>query len=52
MSHSPHHHSAAHGSPGAVSEEPPAGLKDPVCGMTVTAQSQHQMLHEGKPVYF
>jgi len=27
-------------------------LKDPVCGMTVTAQSQHVLQHEGKPVYF
>ncbi len=27
-------------------------LKDPVCGMTVTPQSQHQLLHEGQPVYF
>ena len=29
-----------------------AVLKDPVCGMTVTAQSQHMLQHEGKPVYF
>ena len=27
-------------------------LKDPVCGMTVTEQSQHVLEHEGKPVYF
>jgi P-type Cu+ transporter len=27
-------------------------LKDPVCGMTVTPQSQHVFEHEGKPVYF
>ena len=27
-------------------------LKDPVCGMTVTAQSPHVLEHEGKPVYF
>ncbi|TAM26547.1 MAG: heavy metal translocating P-type ATPase [Nevskiaceae bacterium] len=27
-------------------------LKDPVCGMTVTAQSAHSLQHEGKPVYF
>ena len=26
--------------------------KDPVCGMTVTAQSPHRHEHEGKPVYF
>jgi P-type Cu+ transporter len=27
-------------------------LKDPVCGMTVTEQSRHVHVHEGKPVYF
>ncbi len=27
-------------------------LKDPVCGMTVTAQSPHALNHQGKPVYF
>ena len=52
MSPAPHHHGAAQGSPVAVPEEPPAGLKDPVYGMTVTAQSQHNLLHEGKRVYF
>ena len=37
---------------------PPAGigdaqtLKDPVCGMTVTATSPHVFQYEGKPVYF
>ena len=29
-----------------------AELKDPVCGMTVTAQSPHVVQHEGKPIYF
>ncbi len=29
-----------------------AGLKDPVCGMTVTEQSPHHALHEGRPYYF
>ena len=28
------------------------GLKDPVCGMSVTAASSHAHVHEGKPVYF
>ncbi len=28
------------------------GLKDPVCGMSVTAQSAHRLQHEGRPVYF
>ena len=35
--------------------QPGAGgttLKDPVCGMTVTAQSAHSLQHEGKTVYF
>jgi P-type Cu+ transporter len=27
-------------------------MKDPVCGMTVTAQSPHVLQHEGKPIYF
>ncbi len=36
------------------SEDTPSSveLKDPVCGMTVTAQSPHVLEHEGKPVYF
>ena len=29
-----------------------AGLKDPVCGMTVTEQSPHHVQHEGRPYYF
>ena len=28
------------------------GLKDPVCGMTVTEQSEHHSEHDGKPFYF
>ncbi len=31
---------------------PHAELKDPVCGMTVTAQSAHKAEHAGKPLYF
>ena len=27
-------------------------LKDPVCGMTVTAQSAHRVEHDGRPYYF
>ncbi|SFI58013.1 Cu+-exporting ATPase [Pseudomonas guineae] len=40
------------------SEQKPAGssempvLKDPVCGMTVTAKSSHHVEHAGKPFYF
>jgi P-type Cu+ transporter len=30
----------------------PGELKDPVCGMTVTAASPHVVQHEGKPIYF
>ena len=36
--------------PGAPA--PSGALKDPVCGMSVTAQSAHRLQHEGKPVYF
>lgn len=28
------------------------GLKDPVCGMPVTAQSEHHAEHNGRPYYF
>ena len=27
-------------------------LKDPVCSMTVMADSKHQFEHEGRPYYF
>ncbi len=29
-----------------------SGLKDPVCGMSVTSQSPHSLQHEGETVYF
>ncbi len=32
--------------------EAPQPSKDPVCGMTVTAQSAHALQHEGHPFYF
>ena len=35
-----------------VLDETVQRLKDPVCGMTVTPQSQHVFQYEGKPVYF
>ena len=35
-----------------IDKAPSASLRDPVCGMTVTAQSTHVLHHEGKPVYF
>jgi len=46
------HDHAAH----AHHNPPPApntsGLADPVCGMPVTAQSEHHVEHEGRPYYF
>ncbi|WP_375140868.1 heavy metal translocating P-type ATPase [Ideonella aquatica] len=45
--HEPHH---AHHDAAAPSVTQP--LKDPVCGMTVTAQSEHRTEHEGRPYYF
>ncbi len=44
--HTGHHHGASkplHLAP---------GLKDPVCGMTVTKQSPHHLEHAGRPYYF
>jgi Cu+-exporting ATPase len=45
--HASHAHHHANG-------EAPAdnALKDPVCGMNVTAQSAHHVEHEGRPYYF
>ena len=40
------------GGRGAGETATPLALKDPVCGMTVTAESPHVLEHEGKPVYF
>ncbi|ABM42855.1 heavy metal translocating P-type ATPase [Acidovorax sp. JS42] len=44
-----HHH---HGSHPLVEPSVPTDLKDPVCGMTVTEQSEHHSTHEGRPYYF
>ncbi|RIX80272.1 heavy metal translocating P-type ATPase [Acidovorax cavernicola] len=45
---SPHaHHAGHHGA-----HAPEASLKDPVCGMAVTAQSPHVLQHAGAPVHF
>ncbi|MBO1250834.1 heavy metal translocating P-type ATPase [Comamonas denitrificans] len=41
-----------HGSHSSVAPALPTDLKDPVCGMTVTEQSEHQLTHEGRPYYF
>jgi P-type Cu+ transporter len=49
------HQDAAHGccaSNNAPTSGSAQGLKDPVCGMRVTAQSPHALQHEGEPVYF
>ena len=42
-----HHHS-----PAKRHAEGPEGLKDPVCGMSVTQDSEHHVEHDGQPFYF
>ncbi|MFZ2648760.1 MAG: heavy metal translocating P-type ATPase [Burkholderiaceae bacterium] len=42
-----HAHRDHHSAPKAAE-----GLKDPVCGMAVTAQSPHRFEHAGRPYYF
>ena len=37
---------------GGDGQTPERPLKDPVCGMTVTAASQHHLMHEGRSFYF
>ena len=44
-----HHH---HGSHPPAEPASPKDLKDPVCGMAVTEQSEHKLTHEGRPYYF
>ncbi|HEY5762632.1 MAG TPA: heavy metal translocating P-type ATPase [Rhodocyclaceae bacterium] len=41
-------HEHRHSASGAKAD----GLKDPVCGMTVTEQSAHRAEHAGRPYYF
>ena len=43
------HHDHSHSHPLNPQGE---GLRDPVCGMTVTEQSVHKLTHEGRPYYF
>ncbi|MDP3858865.1 MAG: heavy metal translocating P-type ATPase [Stagnimonas sp.] len=55
--HTGHHHDATGSacctpSPAAATKGSDDGLKDPVCGMTVTPASPHLLHHEGQPVYF
>lgn len=47
--HNAKSHSHQHAGP---SLEPATQLKDPVCGMTVTADSPHQLEHQGQAYYF
>ena len=50
-----HRESPRGGDPTASAEHPretDLALKDPVCGMTVTARSTHVLQHDGEPVYF
>jgi len=49
LDHASHGH---HHSPAKRHAEGPEGLKDPVCGMAVTTDSEHQVEHEGHPYYF
>jgi Cu+-exporting ATPase len=48
--HAGHTHSQAHHHPPEAPESD--SLKDPVCGMTVTARSEHHAEHAGRPYYF
>ena len=52
QSHQPHEGHDAHGGHHPATPPAPTALKDPVCGMTVTEQSQHRLEHEGRPYYF
>jgi Cu+-exporting ATPase len=46
------HDHASHVHPDPKVPTSAAVLKDPVCGMTVTAQSPHHLEHAGRPYYF
>ena len=46
--HEHHAHAQPHHPPAGSA----AGLKDPVCGMTVTEQTPHHTQHDGRPYYF
>jgi len=47
-----HERHQGHAHKSAAAPEGAAALKDPVCGMTVTEQSPHRLVHEGRPYYF
>ena len=49
------HHEHRHhegGKPASTSPAQTGGLKDPVCGMAVTAQSEHRLSHQGQSFFF
>ena len=48
--HAGHSHDDRHGHAGAPTTDD--ALKDPVCGMTVVAQSAHHLEHAGRTYYF
>jgi Cu+-exporting ATPase len=48
--HEHHHHDGV--KPASTSPAQTAGLKDPVCGMAVTAQSEHRLSHQGQSYFF
>ncbi|WP_082605463.1 heavy metal translocating P-type ATPase [Curvibacter sp. PAE-UM] len=48
--HEHHHHDGE--KPASTSPTQTAGLKDPVCGMAVTAQSEHHLSHQGQSYFF
>ena len=49
----PTHHPLGTADPHAGNtREVAGGLKDPVCGMTVTPETPHTLEHEGQPYYF
>ena len=50
--HGTHHGAHQHAAPDALHGAVDGGLKDPVCGMRVDAQSPHVVQHAGQPVHF
>ncbi len=48
--HTDHAHDAPR--PGSATPQAAESLKDPVCGMAVTRQSEHHLEHDGRPYYF
>ena len=53
QAHAAHAHHGHHGHHDHnATPESANGLKDPVCGMKVTPQSEHHVEHDGQPYYF